>query len=86
MKPCSLTWGEGDGCIAGDGTKGAGDGAMVAWLVKLDEGVGARMELDDMFCPAAGDGTCGILPWTVCLVCCTKEKTKSNHNNCYLNH
>ena len=35
---------------------------MVAWLVKLDEGVGARMELDDMFCPAAGEGTCGILP------------------------
>ena len=35
---------------------------MVAWLVKLDEGVGARMELDDMFCPATGDGTCGILP------------------------
>lgn len=86
MKFCSFIWGEGDGCIVGDGIKGVGDGVMVVWFVKLDEGVGVRMELDDMFCFVVGDGICGIFFWIVCLVCCIKGKIKSNYNNCYLNY
>lgn len=70
--------------MAGEGTNGAGDGATVAWFVRdeswPDDGVGARIELDDMLVgPGAGEGTCGILTGPASFTCCGTANYNSRH-------